>query len=242
VKLIYIDPPFDSGADYVRKVNLRGTAGASRLDGEDYTLGEQIQYTDIWANDNYLQFMYERMLLLRELLAEDGALWLHCDWHKSHMLRLVLEEVFGTDALQSEIVWQRTASRNDAQSFGHVHDTLYYFAKDKNSHTWNPLFRTYEQEYLDRYYTLDDGDGRRYAADNLTASGTRTGSSGRAWRGFDPAAEGRHWKYAVETLDALNAQGKIYWPKGGKGSPVTSGMWMSCRASPFPVSGLTSSS
>lgn len=86
VKLIYIDPPFDSGADYVRKVRLRGMKGTHQLDGEEYTLGEQIQYTDIWANDNYLQFMYERLLLLKELLSEDGSLWLHCDWHKSHFL------------------------------------------------------------------------------------------------------------------------------------------------------------
>jgi len=69
VNLIYIDPPFDSGADYVRKVSLRGAKGTAKLDGESYTLGEQIQYTDIWANDNYLQFMYERLLLIKELLA-----------------------------------------------------------------------------------------------------------------------------------------------------------------------------
>lgn len=67
-------PPFDSGADYVRRVRLRGATGSTQIEGEGYTLGEQIQYTDIWANDNYLQFMYERLLLLRELLAEDGSL------------------------------------------------------------------------------------------------------------------------------------------------------------------------
>ncbi|MCK9563847.1 MAG: hypothetical protein M0R02_14140, partial [Bacteroidales bacterium] len=130
VKLIYIDPPFDSGADYVRKVQLRGAKGTVKIDGEDYTLGEQIQYSDIWANDSYLQFMYERLLMLRELLAEDGSFWLHCDWRRSHMLRIICEEVFGSDALINEIVWQRTASRNDAKSFGHIHDTLLYFAKN----------------------------------------------------------------------------------------------------------------
>ena len=82
VKLVYIDPPFDSGADYVRKVSLRGATGTAKLDGESYTLGEQVQYTDIWANDNYLQFMYERLMLLKELLAEDGSIYLHCDWHQ----------------------------------------------------------------------------------------------------------------------------------------------------------------
>lgn len=86
VKLIYIDPPFDSGADYVRKVQLRGPKGTIKIDGENYALGEQIQYTDIWSNDNYLQFMYERLLMLKELLSEDGALYLHCDWNKAHHL------------------------------------------------------------------------------------------------------------------------------------------------------------
>jgi adenine-specific DNA-methyltransferase len=83
INLVYIDPPFDSGADYVRKIELRGLS-STRLDGEMYSLGEQVQYTDIWANDNYLQFMYERLLMLKELLTEDGSLYLHCDWNKSH--------------------------------------------------------------------------------------------------------------------------------------------------------------
>jgi DNA modification methylase len=95
VNLIYIDPPFDSGADYVRKVSLRGVKGVPKLNGESYTLGEQIQYTDIWTNDTYLQFMYERLLLLKELLIENGTIYLHCDWRKVHHLRCLLDEIFG---------------------------------------------------------------------------------------------------------------------------------------------------
>ncbi len=102
VKLIYIDPPFDSGADYVRRVNLRG--GTASLESEGYALGEQIQYADIWANDNYLQFIYERLLLLKELLSEDGSIYLHCDWHKVHQLRFLLEEVFSSENFRNEIV------------------------------------------------------------------------------------------------------------------------------------------
>lgn len=102
VKLIYIDPPFDSGADYVRKVELRGPKGKVKLDGEGYTLGEQIQYTDIWANDNYLQFMYERLLLLKELITEDGSIYLHCDHARSHVLRCLMDEVFGADNFLGE--------------------------------------------------------------------------------------------------------------------------------------------
>lgn len=219
VKLIYIDPPFDSGADYVRKVQLRGPKGTLKIDGEDYALGEQVQYTDIWSNDNYLQFMYERLLMLRELLSDGGTIWMHCDWHRSHLLRLVVEEVFGDGALLNEIVWKRTASRNDSKAFGHVHDTLLYLAKGIDGRTWNRQFVDYEPEYLDKYYSQDDGDGRLYTADNLTASGLRNGSSGSTWRGFSPSEKGVHWKYKTEELDRLDADGLIYWPKGGSGFP-----------------------
>ena len=86
-KLIYIDPPFASGADYVRRVRLRGATGSTQIEGEGYTLGEQIQYEDIWANDNYLQFMYERLLLLKELLADDGSIYVHMDSTRGHRVQ-----------------------------------------------------------------------------------------------------------------------------------------------------------
>lgn len=129
VKLIYIDPPFDSGADYVRKVQLRGPKGGTKVEGEDYTLGEQVQYSDIWANDNYLQFMYERLLLLRELLAEEGNIVLHCDWGKSHLLRCVADEVFGSDHFRNEIVWRYAKYQMRGTSrFVSNHDTLFWYS------------------------------------------------------------------------------------------------------------------
>ena len=112
VKLIYIDPPFDSGADYVRKVQLRGVRGTVKIDGEDYTLGEQIQYRDIWANDTYLQFMYERLLMLKSLLSTDGSIYIHCDQRRSHYLKLIADEVFGAENFKNEIIWKRTSSHN----------------------------------------------------------------------------------------------------------------------------------
>src|SRR5205085_1313501 len=99
------DPPFDSASDYVRKVQLRGITGTAELEGDRYSLGEQIQYTDIWANDNYLQFMYERLLLLRELLADDGSIYLHCDYRKLQHLRCLMDEVFGSDNFLNSLVW-----------------------------------------------------------------------------------------------------------------------------------------
>lgn len=117
IKLIYIDPPFDSGADYVRKVQLRGANSIGKIEGETYAIGEQVQYTDIWANDTYLQFMYERLLLLKELLHLDGSIFLHCDWHKTHYLRCLLDEVFGTENFRNEIVVKRGRKKNLQKQF-----------------------------------------------------------------------------------------------------------------------------
>ncbi len=128
IDLIYIDPPFASGADYVRKVALRGKS--KKLAGEGHSVAEQTQYTDIWANDTYLQFMFERLILMRELLSEKGSLYLHCDWHKSHLLRSLLDEVFGEDNFVNEIVWwYKDPSGGTTRSFRRKHDTLLFYAK-----------------------------------------------------------------------------------------------------------------
>jgi DNA modification methylase len=107
VKLIYIDPPFDSGADYVRRVRLRGVAGASQMEGEDYTFGEQIQYEDIWANDNYLQFMYERLMLLEQMLSPEGFIIVHINTARCHYVKMLLDEVFGEANFRNEIIVKR---------------------------------------------------------------------------------------------------------------------------------------
>ena len=105
VDLIYIDPPFDSNANYVRKVQLRGMK--EKIEGEGYAIGEQLQYTDIWENDNYLQFMYERLILLKELLSHEGFIFLHCDYHRGHYLKLIMDEIFEPDNFRNEIVVKR---------------------------------------------------------------------------------------------------------------------------------------
>ena len=187
VQLIYIEPPFDSGADYVRKVNLRGLKGNAKIDGESYALGEQLQYTDIWSNDNYLQFMYERLLLLKELLAEDGTIYLHCDWNKSHHLRCLLDEVFGAGNCRNEIVWKRTSARSDSATFNHIHDTLYFYSKGDKIR-FNQLALPHDPAYIARYYTFTEADGRKYATIDATQAGLRNGPSGKPWRDFDPAS------------------------------------------------------
>lgn len=122
VDLVYIDPPFDSGADYVRKVSLRGPRGTAKLDGEHYTLGEQLQYTDIWNNDNYLQFMYERLLLLKALLSSSGSLFVHLDSGRGHYVKLLLDEVFGLDSFRNEIIVKRRIIKNLQQQFSGIRE------------------------------------------------------------------------------------------------------------------------
>lgn len=167
VDLIYIDPPFDSGADYVRKVTLRGKSALAKLEGESYSLGEQVQYTDIWANDNYLQFMYERLILLKELLADTGALWLHCDWHKVHHLRCLIEEVFGADNFRNEVVWSYPGREmHIEQKFNAKHDTLLFVTKS-DEHKINMKAVALEYDRDERLKGLrrkvhTDEDGREW--------------------------------------------------------------------------------
>lgn len=208
VKLIYIDPPFDSGADYVRKVNLRGEK--IPVAGEAYGLGEQIQYTDIWTNDNYLQFMYERLSLLKEFLSEDGSFWLHCDTKRSHFLRNLLDEIFGAENFQNEISWQRSAAHSDSTTFSNLHDVILYYSKSKEF-TFNPIYKPYTQEYEDeRYKFIDPVNGKRYMDDNLTATGLKGGGYNYEWKGIQ-----KSWRCPKTTMERYEAEGRLHYTANG---------------------------
>jgi DNA modification methylase len=128
VDLVYIDPPFDSKIDYKKRITLRGQAVSS-----DALTFEEKQYSDIWANDEYLQFIYERLILIKELLAKDGCVYLHCDWHKGHYLRLIMDEVFGKDGFKNEIVWHYyNKMQGNVNHFSRNHDSIYLYAKSED--------------------------------------------------------------------------------------------------------------
>lgn len=136
IDLIYIDPPFDSKADYKKKINLRGQMVES-----DQTTFEEKQYGDIWTNDEYMQFMYERLILCRELLSATGSIYLHCDWHKSHYLRLLMDEVFGnggTDGklagFKNEVIWCYQGTGKTVTQYKRKHDTLFFYTKTGEWH------------------------------------------------------------------------------------------------------------
>lgn len=214
VKLIYIDPPFDSGADYVRKVQLRGPGGSTKIEGEDYTLGEQIQYTDIWANDNYLQFMYERLLLLKELLSDDGVFALHVDEGRSHYLKIIMDEVFGSEHFINEVVWKRQTAHSDvgqgARHLGRLHDVIFLYSKG-NAFTWNQLYTPYSEEYVSSFYRYEDEDGRRYRLSDATApGGVSKGNPHYEFLGVT-----RYWRFKKEKMEELYKQGRIIQTKPG---------------------------
>jgi len=137
IDLIYIDPPFDSKADYKKKISLKGVELKN-----DRSVFEEKQYTDIWVNDEYLQFMYERLILLRELLSDTGSIFLHCDYRKSHQLRCLLDEVFGASMIVNEIIWHYRRWSNVSNTFQKMHDTLLLYSKTSN-YNFNLLYQDY---------------------------------------------------------------------------------------------------
>lgn len=134
IDLIYIDPPFDSKADYKKKVELKGVGKAE----SDSTSFEEKQYGDIWINDEYLQFMFERLIVIRELLSDHGSIFIHCDWHKSHQLRCLMDEVFGPQNFVNEIAWCYFGPGSPGmRQFNRKHDTIFWYSKTTNVWKFN---------------------------------------------------------------------------------------------------------
>ncbi len=211
VRLIYIDPPFDSKADYKKKIELRGMSASS-----DASAFEEKQYTDIWTNDEYLQFMYERLILMRELLTEDGSIYVHCDWHKGPYLRLICDEVYGPACYKDEIVWKRIYAHSDTDGFGTVHDTIYRYGKNDNV-LFNKLFLPHTKEYIESHYAQTDENGKHYRLVTLSAPGS--GPSRTFGDRVIAPPSGRHWAWSQERIDEGIANGRIEFTK--KGQPNT---------------------
>ncbi len=157
IALVYIDPPFDSKAEYKKRINLKGKS----ING-DQGVFEEKQYTDIWNNDEYLQFIYERLILIRELLSDTGSMWLHCDWRKVHHLRLILDEVFGPNNFQANITWRTMTSSGykGKSSLGRSHADLLYYAKTSDF-IYNPVYTPMSDNMKERYIHIDP-DGRKF--------------------------------------------------------------------------------
>lgn len=205
VDLVYLDPPFFSNRVY------------EVIWGDE---AEVRSFQDRWDGgiNHYIGWMRDRVVEMHRVLKPTGSIFLHCDPHASHYLKVMLDEVFGPTNFLNEVIWKRTSAHSAARRFGPVHDTILYYGRGRRP-TWTDPRCDYDAAYLDRYYKYDDGDGRLYWRNSLTAAGVRKGDSGQPWRGIDVAATGQHWKFTRKRLDELDAAGQIYWPTRGKGFP-----------------------
>ena len=228
VDLIYIDPPFDSKVDYKKTIRLKGKAVTN-----DQNLFEEKQYTDIWSNDEYLQFIYERVILIKELLSDRGTVFLHCDWHRSHYIRCILDEIFGAERCHNLLSWKRShAQANSGQGakhFGRVTDTIFIYSKSENS-IWNSQYLPYSEEVIQRDYKyIDEATGERYRL--APVDGPGGASKGNPFYEFLGVTG--YWRYSKETMQKLYEQGEIIvsstgrslsrkkFLKDAKGTPIT---------------------
>jgi adenine-specific DNA-methyltransferase len=206
IDLIYIDPPFATGQDFSYRARVGDEEWVKKA-----SIVEESAYRDTWGHglESYLQMMYERLVLARESLAEDGSIYVHCDWHVNSHLRLLLNEVFGSDNFQAEIVWKRTSAHSDSSTYGQNHDYILFYSKGSRP-TWTNPKTDYEEWYIDRYYRYKDKNGRRFLSRDLSAYGLSGGGYKYSWKGKEGI-----WRCPQTTMAELDAQGRLFYTENG---------------------------
>ena len=201
LKLIYIDPPFDVGADFSMDIEIGGETFH-----KEPNLLEQIAYRDTWGRgaDSFIAMLFERLILMHDLLHPEGAIYLHCDSRVSAYVRLALDEVFSRDAFNNEIIWKRSDAHSDSAAFGKVHDNILFYRRGPRS-TWNPQYVPYSDEFIETQYRyVEAGTNRRYRSADLSASGLSGGRSVYEWNGIT-----RAWRCSPETMKKYEAEGRL---------------------------------
>jgi DNA modification methylase len=195
IDLIYLDPPFFSNRVY------------EVIWGDE---AEVRSFEDRWAGgiQNYVEWMQERVVELHRVLKSGGSLYLHCDPHASHYLKVMLDGVFGIERFRSEVTWQRTNAHNDAKRWSPIADVILYYGKT-NEVTWNPQHVAHSADYVADKYRFTDPDGRRFMLDNMRSPQLRPNLI-YEWNGHQPHPNG--WAYSRETMARLDAEGRIWYP------------------------------
>jgi adenine-specific DNA-methyltransferase len=240
VDLIYIDPPFDSKADYRTKVILPAVQSPAvrpeLVEGQEAQAGgstssprtvsmeleqkptviEQFAYSDTWSDGtaSYLAMITPRLILMRELLSDSGSIYVHLDWHVGHYVKIVMDEIFGKDNFINEIIWRRSYSHNDGDKFGAIHDTLFLYSKNEN-HFFQPVFvpRT-QEETIEEYPSICGITGKRYKSVSMNAAGQGEPRN-FGDKGLLSSPKGTHWRWSQERINQALAEGKIFFSSAG---------------------------
>ena len=217
VDLVYIDPPFASGADYAKKIYIRRNPKVAEaiakaeeeLEDKDFKEFEEKMYGDVWDKEKYLNWMYENLCAIKSIMSETASIYVHLDYHIGHYVKVMLDEIFGEDNFRSEIIWKRSTAHSDAQFYGNNFDCLYFYTKSQEGYTFNTTYHPYDEEYLARFKQKDP-DGRKWESGNLTAKGLQGGGYDYEYKGYRSI-----WRMPLETMKKLDEQGRLHITKNG---------------------------
>jgi len=217
VDLVYIDPPFASGADYAKKVYIRRnpkvaeaiTQAEQELDVDELKAFEEKMYGDVWDKEKYLNWMYENLMAIKSVMSETASIYVHLDYHIGHYVKILLDEIFGEDNFRNEIIWKRATAHSDAEFYGNNFDCIYFYTKSQIDYIFNPVFTKYDEEYAARFRRTDP-DGRRWDDRDLTAKGLQGGGYTYEYKGYTSL-----WRCPIETMRKLDEEGRLYFTKNG---------------------------
>lgn len=206
VRLIYIDPPFATGREW--KMGENGEVKQFSKNGES-------AYKDTLLDEDYLKFLRERLMLLKELLAEDGSIYVHIDYKIGHYVKIMMDEVFGKKNFINDITRLKCNPKNfSRRAYGNIKDMVLFYSKGQN-YVWNDSREKFTDNDIERLFPKKDKNGRRYTTYPLHAPGeTENGKTGKEWNGMKPP-NGRHWRCSPEELTELDEKGLIEWSSAG---------------------------
>ena len=208
IDLVYIDPPFNT--EQVFSVSNDRVSTISRAKEGI------IAYSDIMTKDEYIKFMYERFVLIRELLSDKGSLYVHIDTKMGHYFKIILDEIFGDFSFRNDITRIKSNPKNfDRKAYGNQKDMILFYSKSKNN-IWNDIREKYSEKELEKRFSKVEADGRRYTTIPLHAPGESSINSptGQPWRGMNPP-KGRHWRTDPSEFERLDSLGLIEWSSTG---------------------------
>jgi DNA modification methylase len=211
--LIYIDPPFATGADF----SFTTTVGDSTEElVKEQSMIEEKAYRDTWARgtESFAQMIYERLTLIRELLSEAGSVYVHIGPNVNHFVRTICDEIFSADRSWNEIIWRRAFGHSDSRRYGIIHDAILYYSKGEDC-IWHELRQPADKEYIDTFFDqYDEKRGERYQRLSLSAGGLSGGGYDYEYKGVRTL-----WRCPIETLRKHDAEGRLHWPKKKGGVP-----------------------